>query len=104
MNSSYKKAGATSVALLAGSLLLVPILQANAGSLPDPDTVPCEAFGSDPDCLSRRERRKLEHRCGVPVAATDTTGQPDAGTSTAVTPNAADDPTLVDLIAHTTLW
>jgi hypothetical protein len=103
MNTTYKKVGGISAALLAGSLLLVPVLQASAGSLPNPDTVPCEAFGSDPDCLLRRERRNLEHRCGVPVVSTDTSDQPDSGTSS-VPPKAADDPTLVDLLPHTTRW
>ncbi len=105
MNTTYKKVGAASVALLAGSLLLVPILQASAGSLPDPDTVPCEAFGSAPDCLSPRERPKLEHRCGVPVVAADTSDQPGAVTTTSeVTPREKDDPTLADLLPHTTRW
>ena len=110
MNTTYRKIGAASAALFAGSLLLVPVLQANAGSLPDPDTVPCEAFGSDADCLSHTERRRVEPGCDAPALATDQSGnskpadatdQPSSGTTT-ITPSSEDkDPGLVDLIAHT---
>jgi hypothetical protein len=50
-------------------MLLVPALQSNAGSLPDPETVPCEAFGSDADCIERQGRRKAPPRCGVTVTS-----------------------------------
>jgi hypothetical protein len=65
MKSTHKKLGLGATAAVAISMLLVPALQSNAGSLPDPETVPCEAFRSEQECLSSQARRKLPPRCGV---------------------------------------
>jgi hypothetical protein len=107
MSINYKRVGTAVAALVASSMLLVPALQTNADSLPDPDTVPCEAFGSDDDCLSRPARRTVERPCGVPVTSTavgsaDTTKDELLG-SVSVGEGASedDDLALVDLIAHT---
>jgi hypothetical protein len=69
MKITHKKLGIGAIAIAAGSILLVPALQSNAGSLPDPQTVPCEAFGSDADCVARQARRKASAPCGVIVTA-----------------------------------
>jgi hypothetical protein len=69
MKVTHKKLGIGATVVVAGSMLLVPALQSNAGSLPDPETVPCEAFGSDADCLERQARRKAPRRCGVDVTS-----------------------------------
>ena len=82
MNTKHKRVGTAFAALITGSVLLVPALRTDAGVLPDPDTVPCDAFGSDSDCLSRAERRKSPPRCGVADSEND-------------------DLELVDVIAHT---
>jgi hypothetical protein len=65
MKTTPKKLGIGLAAVAAGSMLLVPALQSSAGSLPDPETVPCEAFGSEHECLSSQARRKLPPRCGL---------------------------------------
>jgi hypothetical protein len=90
MKSTHTKLGIGATAVAAGSMLLVPALQSNAGSLPDPETVPCEAFGSDADCLARQARRKAPPRCEVTImSAAD-----DDGDHILV---------LTDLIAHANL-
>jgi len=87
MKTTHKKLGIGATVVAAGSMLLVPALQSNAGSLPDPETVPCEAFGSGADCLATQARRKAPPRCGVTVTFT------------------TDDDTLLltDLVAHANL-
>jgi hypothetical protein len=69
MKITRKNLGIGATVVAAGSMLVVPALQSNAGSLPDPETVPCEAFGSDADCLERQGRRKAPRRCGVVVSS-----------------------------------
>jgi hypothetical protein len=107
MSINYKRVGTAVAALVAGSVLLVPALQTNADSLPDPDTVPCEAFGSDADCVSRTARRTVERPCDVPVTSTagrsaDTTKDELRGSvSGGESASEDDDLGLVDLIAHT---
>jgi hypothetical protein len=90
MKVTHKKLGIGATVVVAGSMLLVPALRSNAGSLPDPETVPCEAFGSDADCLSQQARRKAPPRCGVVV-----TSSADVEADHAVV--------LTDLIAHANL-
>ena len=107
MSINYKRVGTAVAALVAGSMLLVPALQTNADSLPDPDTVRCEAFGSDADCVSRTARRTVEGPCGVPVTST-AVGSADAtddellgSVSVGEAASEDDDLGLVDVIAHT---
>ncbi len=69
MKSTHKKLGLGATTAVAISMLLVPALQSNAGSLPDPETVPCDAFGSGADCLASQARRKAPPRCGVTVTS-----------------------------------
>ncbi len=92
MKTTHKRFGIGAAAFAAGSMLLVPALQSNAGSLPDPETVPCEAFGSDADCLARQARRKAPQRCGVVVTSA---ADDDA--------DSADALVLTDLVAHANL-
>ena len=103
MNITSKRVATAFAAVIASSLLVVPALQAAAGVLPDPDTVPCEAFGSDPDCVSRRERRKLQHQCAV-AAESIGHGDDDLGddaNSTGGEGSENGDVELADVIAHT---
>jgi hypothetical protein len=69
MKTTHKTLGIGAAAVAAGALLLVPALQSNAGSLPDPETVPCDAFGSGADCLASQARRKAPPRCGITVTS-----------------------------------
>ena len=92
MKTTHKKLGIGVAAFAAGSMLLVPALQSNAGSLPEPETVPCEAFGSGADCLAMQARRKAPPLCGVIVTSAADEDADDA-----------DALVLTDLIAHANL-